>query len=85
MQLVRLGVALSENLDHIVEVSRFIGLELHAHLDAKACGDAADVLVLAVEARVGRLREHDPAHVLGDVADGHSHLIVLVWLNVCNR
>ena len=82
VQLVWLGIALSQYFNHIVEISRLSGLELHAHLDAETGGNTANVLILAVEARVLRLREHDATHVLGDVPDSHSHFIVLIWLNI---
>ena len=65
-----------------MKVTGLGSLELHAHLDGEARSHAADVLVLAVEARVARLREHDAPHVLRDVADCHGHFVVLIWLDV---
>ena len=79
---VWLSVALSQDLDEVMEVARLGRLELHGHLDGQAGCHRADVLVLAVEARVLRLGEHDAAHVLCDVPDGDGDLVVLVWLNI---
>ena len=82
VELVWLSVTFREDLDHVMEVAGVVSLELHAHFDGEAGSDATDVLVLTVEALVVWLRKHDTAHVLGDIADRHSHFIVLVWLNI---
>ena len=82
VELVRRVVALGMNLDHIVEVSLLVRLELHVHLDGETSGDGTGVLVLTVELGSGWLSEHDAAHVLGDVPDRNCHLVVLVRFDI---
>jgi len=78
-------VAFGMNLDHIVEISLLVRFKLHVHLDGEASGDGAGVLVLTVELGSGWLREVDATHVLGDVSDRNSHLVVLVWLDIFEK
>ena len=83
VQLVWLRVTLRQDLNHVMEVSRLSRFKLHAHLDREPSCNAPNILILAVEARVARLGEHDATHILRNVPDGHCHLVVLVRLNVC--
>ena len=82
IQTIRLCVALCQDFDEVMEVTWLGRLELHAHFDGKASRHAADILILAVEARVLRLSEHDTTHILGNVPDRHSHFIVLIWFDI---
>lgn len=82
VQLVRLLVAFTSDLNHIVVVALGVTLELDVKFDGQARRDIADVLV--VDPKIGslRLRELEALKVLGDVADSHRDLVVLGGLDV---
>lgn len=82
MELVGLVVAFAVNFNHVMKVSFRATFKLNVEFDGQASSNISNVFVVAAEVRSLRLRELEALKVLSDVADGNSHFVVLVWLNV---
>jgi hypothetical protein len=82
VQLVRLLVAFTSDLNHIVVLALSVAFKLDVKSDGQTRRDIANVFV--VNPKVGSLglRELEALQVLGDVADGHRDLVVLGGLDV---
>ena len=82
-QLELLVVPLGLDLDNVVEVALLVGLKGDIHFDRQTGSQGTLHVVLDLELGGLGTRELEPPHSLADVADGHSHLVVLVGLDIC--
>jgi hypothetical protein len=84
-ELELLVVALSLDLNDVVEVALLIRLERDVHLHCQPGCERTLHVVLDLELGGLGAGELEPPHSLADVPDCDGHLVVLVGLNVCSR